>query len=121
MKHIKLIGSGLIICVTVFAVFHVRIVRKPRNVVPMAERTLENVEFRGSVSGITFYLWKDYKIPAVVEYDDDSDGNYYSAKATTVQKMLDAVVPKEKFIWREERRGLSILSRNRWIRGLITR
>ncbi|MBI4802536.1 MAG: hypothetical protein HY796_08440 [Elusimicrobia bacterium] len=78
-------------------------------------RTLKNVQIEANFWRAGIILADDYKIPVVVEVDAMDAYRTkvsYSARKTTVKKLLDAIVPKDSFVWRTEGGVIHIIEKS---------
>jgi len=68
------------------------------------DRVLENVRIDCDLLDLSDIAWYYHKIPIIVEVDggrnEGSEKISYSAPKTTVRELLDAVVPKNSYVWR---------------------
>ncbi|MBI4803431.1 MAG: hypothetical protein HY796_13005 [Elusimicrobia bacterium] len=79
------------------------------------DRVLENVKI-DDIFSLTESLWWNHRIPIVLEIDGATDACLmkipYSAQRTTVRELLDAVVPKDFFVWRTEGAVIHIIEKS---------
>lgn len=80
-------------------------------------RVLRDVKFNADFFMFTDALCRKYKLPVVLECSNYSRPPVmaprisYSAKKTTVRQLLDAVIPKEDFIWEIHGNVVHIISK----------
>lgn len=104
LKHILALVIFAAICIPVFYFFF-----------NIENRTLKNVEMDGHFGPASVSLTYDYKIPVVGEVDATDAYKTkvsYSARKTTVKKLLDAIVPKDTFVWRNEGGVIHIIEKS---------
>lgn len=101
-----------ILVLVVFAAISISVFVFPFNI---ENRTLKNVKIESNLWDACGILKNDYKIPVVIE-TDVAHGRVvkvsYSARKTTVKKLLDVIVPKDSFVWRVEGGILHIIEKS---------